>query len=74
MQHILLSLCLAATLGAAEARNPSETGETIPVIISPETGDPNPGTRGPVTVPISCYVDSSAEYVFLYFTYPCGMV
>ena len=74
MQHFLLSICLAATLGAAEARNPSETGETIPVIISPKTGDADSGNRGPETAPISGYVESNAEYVFLYFSYPCGMV
>ena len=53
MQHILLSLCLAASLGlgTAEARIPSDMGDP-PIIIVIQDGDqPEIGNRGPV-VPI----------------------
>lgn len=76
MQHLLFSLCLAAVLGVgtAEARNPGDMGETIPVIISPKEGDAVLGNRGPVVIPISGYVDPSIGAVVLDFSQPCGTV
>lgn len=75
MQHILLSLCLAASLGlgTAEARNPSDMGDH-PIIIDIQDGDqPEIGNRGPV-VPISGYADPGIGVVVLGFSQPCGTV
>lgn len=74
MKHFLLYLCLAATLGATEARNPSEMGDE-PVIIDIQDGhQPNIGNRGSVVVPINGYVEPSNGMVVLEFTQPCGTV
>lgn len=74
MQQLLFFLCLAATLGATEARNPSEMGDPTPIIIIQENDDLENHTRGPVVVPISGYVDSAAGVVVLNFTQSCGIV
>lgn len=74
MQHFLLSLCLAATLGAAEARIPSDMEDgPIAILITQNNGDYPVGNRGPAEIPISGYVDS-ATGVYLYFSQPCGTV
>lgn len=73
MQHFLLSLCLAATLGAAEARIPSDMEEPIAILITQNDGDYPVGNRGPVVIPISGYVDSNTG-VYLNFSQSCGMV
>ncbi len=74
MQYFLLSFCLAATLGATEARNPSEMGDPPTIIIIEDNDDLENPTRGPVVVPINGYVDSTAEVVVLNFTQLCGIV
>ena len=75
MRLFLLSLCLAATLGTTEARNPSEMGDgTIPIIIIQENDDLENPTRGPLVIPISGYVDSTAGEIVLNFTQSCGFV
>jgi hypothetical protein len=75
MQHFLLSLCLAATLGAGEARNPSVMGDDpTPIIIIHENDDLDNNSRGPINAPFSGYVDSTAGVVVLNFTQSCGLV
>lgn len=75
MQHFLLSLCLAATLGAAATRNPSEMGDgPTPIIIIHENDDLENNSRGQIVAPFSGYVDSTAGVVVLSFTQSCGMV
>lgn len=74
MQHYLLSICLAATIGAAEARVPSDMGDHTVIIIIQENQGLQIGNRGPENVPISGYVDSNTGVVFLDFSQPCGIV
>lgn len=51
MQHFLLSLCLAATLGVAEARIPNDMGDPIAFLITQNNGDYPVGNRGPIMNP-----------------------
>lgn len=74
MQHFLLSLCLAATLGAAEARTPSDMEESIAILITQNDGDYPVGNRGPIVIPISGYADPGIGVVVLGFSQPCGTV
>lgn len=74
MQHFLLSLCLASTIGAAEARNPSEMGDNPVIIVIQDEHQPEIDNRGPVVVPITGYVEPSIGMVVLGFSQPCGTV
>jgi hypothetical protein len=74
MKNLLVYFCLAAIFGMAKIHNPSEMGDTIPVIIIPGEEDDTPGNRGPGTVPINCYVDAASDFAVVSFTNPCGMV
>lgn len=74
MQHLLLTISLSAAIGIAEAFSPIEQKDAPVIIIIQNDGDETVGNRGPVSVPISGYVDIDAGAVFLTFCYPCGTV
>ena len=73
MLNLLLSFCLLASAGTAEASViPTNDGDPIPIIIDDDQGPF--GNRSPLTIPISGYVDTNMNIVFISFSYPCGMV
>lgn len=74
MQQLLLSLCIAATLGVTEARFPSDMGDHTVIIVIQENKGSQIGNRGAEVVPISGYVDTDTGVVLLNFSQPCGVV
>jgi Protein of unknown function (DUF3244). len=74
MQHLLLSIFLSFAIGVIEAFSPIEKGDAPVIIIIQSDGDETVGNRGPVSIPISGYVDSSTGLVYISFDYPCGTV
>lgn len=74
MQKFLLALCLAASFGIVDARNPGGDGDTVPIIITSEEENDSPANRGGDIVPISGYVDNTGNFASLYFAQPCGLV
>ena len=74
MQQLLLSLCIAATLGVTEARFPSDMGDHTVIIVIQGNKGSQIGNRGTEVVPISGYVDTDTGVVEFNFSRPCGMV
>lgn len=75
MQHFLLALSLAVTIGVAEARIPYDMGDpSVTIVITQKDGDYPIGNRASSVIPIAGYVDTDAGVVLLNFSQPCGVV
>ena len=72
MQHLIIPFCLAAALAPASSPVPSND-EIQEIIIVVKTEEETPH-RSPAQIPISGYVDTVLNMVFLNFSSPCGTV
>lgn len=74
MRQLFIIILLAVTLGATATPivDPVKDGDVTEIIIIP--GEGSLGNRSPVSIPISGYVDTVLNMVFLQFSSPCGTV
>lgn len=75
MQHLFMSFCMAATLAPAASPNLCGDENVVEIVFGQNTENTEHSPhRSPTFIPISGYVDTVLNMVFLNFSSPCGTV